>query len=531
MDLSVYDAEVENYGQFLDLQKPKRIDKFKLLCHCPKCGKLHIRTYRDLKSSKEFIYCRAHKSARAYEAKYGPGITCAALIPEVQEKIAATKAARYGDNWGQTWYEQQKKRVSEIMGVENPGLAPDHALKSFNSMVERYGSTEKAYAIRQKHIEETAENEYGSYETYTKIRLGNQIDSLKDKYNDNSITSINNIPPLKEKRFDEYLNAIQYFDKVSIIFKGGDYNFRCAVCGYEVPVSYENRLYRCPECTRAVKPKGQITSINAFINKQGVQSEMFYKDAFSGFVFDIYIPSKNIGIDLISTATHSNIGNYDLQNKALDCEKFGITFICLMEDYWYTKPEIVQAKIKDVLGIHDKELNGLYGAIREIEPEQYDYFCEENHLWGKGLASLKLGMYINDELVAVAGLAVPRYIKSYDWEIIRFCCKKGYFIENALRAFVIWMVRMHENESIIYYHDMRWPDDTNNALEFLRNTVPSVYYWKGDGKLESWSLNKRTWIEHKDNFDFNGELSTRLNLLKEGYNIMYDCGYKVYIYE
>ena len=49
------------------------------------------------------------------------------------------------------------------------------------------------------------------------------------------------------------------------------------------------------------------------------------------FELDIYIPEKNVGIDLISTATHSNIGNYDLQRKSQDCEKFGITYVALMK--------------------------------------------------------------------------------------------------------------------------------------------------------------------------------------------------------
>lgn len=531
MDLSVFDAEIENYGQFLDLERPKSTQKFKILCHCPKCGKLHIRTYAALKKSKENIYCFSHKRARSIEAKYGPGITCVTKIPEVQAKINASKIAKYGEDWGKKWYEDQKKRMMDSIGVENSAFAPDHALKSFNSMVERYGSTEKAYAIRQKHIEDTAEREYGSYETYTKIRLESQIDTLKNQYNDNSITSIKNIPPLKEKRFNEYLDAIQYFPNINITFKNGFYNFRCAICGFEIPVTYESRLYRCPECNKSIKPKGQINSINAFITKLGENSEVDYKDNFSGFTFDIYIPEKNVGIDLISTAIHSNIGNYDLQRKSQDCEKFGITYVALMEDYWYTKPEIVKSKIKNILGIHSNEVNAFSCEIREISLDIFNEFCEDNHLWGKGPASLKLGMYYNGVLISVAGFSIPRYLKEYNWELTRFCTKQNFLVENALHSYIIWMSKMHESESIIYYHDMRWPDDTSNAMEYLRDTVPSVYYWKGDGKIESWSLNKRTWVEQKDNFDFNSDLSTRLNLLKEGYNIMYDCGYKVYIYE
>ena len=201
MNLPAYNAEVENYGQFLDLPKPKSDKrKFKILCHCPKCGKLHVRSYFDLSSSKEFIYCRAHKLARSCEAKYGPGITSPQARPEVQEKIRATKAAKYGKEYGKVWYENQKKHLMETIGVENAAFAPDFRLKSLTSMMERYGSIEKAYAIRQKHIEQTAEEEYGSYEAYTRIRLESQIDSLKGQYNDSTITSINNIPPQKEKR-------------------------------------------------------------------------------------------------------------------------------------------------------------------------------------------------------------------------------------------------------------------------------------------------------------------------------------------
>lgn len=530
-DISQYDAEVENYGQFLDLKRPKSIRDYKILCHCPKCGKTHIRTYSNLLHAKDYIYCRKHRTAILYEQKYGPGITCNMLRPDVQAKAQATKKARYGEDYGQKWYEAQKERMLEKFGVENAGLAADQSLKAFNSMVERYGSTEKAYAIRQKHIEQTAEEEYGSYENYTKIRLESQLESLRTQYNDNSITSIKNIPHLKEERFNKYLNELQYFPKVNVTFKNGFYNFKCAVCGYETPVTYENRIYHCPNCNKFVKPKGQIGAINAFINRTlNEETQLDYKDIFSGLSFDIYIPSKNIGIDLISTAVHSNIGSNFLQNKSQDSEKFGISALFIMEDYWYTKPEIVKSKIALAVGKYEKQCDGLRSTVMEIEKEVYEAFCMDNHLWGVAQASLKLGMFCDDELVAVAGFSIPRYLKEYNWEILRFCNKNGYQIDNSLRAFIIWMTQNKPNDSIVYYHDMRWPDDTENAMEYLRDTVPSIYYWKDDGKLESWSLNKRTWLEHKDGFDYNGELSTRANLLKEGYNIMYDCGYKVYIY-
>ena len=531
MTIPEYNVEIENYGQFLDLEKPKSPSTFRILCHCPKCGKTHIRTYKRLSESKEYIYCKVHKLARECEAKYGPGITHPMMLPEVQAKIKASKVAKYGEDWGAKWYEAQKERMMEKLGVENAGLAADHNLKRLTTMAEKYGSVEKAYAIRQKHIEQTAENEYGSYEVYTKMRLESQLDTLRNQYNDNSITSIKNIPTLKDQRFNDYLNDLQYFPNVNITFKNGFYNYRCAICGYETPISYENRIYHCPNCNKSVKPTGQINAINAYISRLGIKTEVTYRDAFSGFVFDIYVPEKNIGIDLISTATHSNIGNYDLQKKSQDCEKFGITYVGLMEDYWYTRSEIIKDKLNVILGVSEVNLDGLKTKIIEIETNTYENFCEENHIWGKASASLKLGMYSDSELVAVVGFTVPRYLKDYRWEITRFCMKADYNIENCLRAFIIWMTQNHAEESIVYYHDMRWPDNTENAMEYVRDTVPSVYYWKGDGKLESWSLNKRTWIEHKDNFDFNGDLSTRVNLLKEGYNIMYDCGYKVYSYE
>ena len=103
MDLTDYNAEIENYGQFLDLERPKNIKKFKILCHCPKCGKTHIRTYADLNKEKNFIYCHSHRRAILYEQRYGPGITCNSLRPDVQAKMKATKEAHFGKDWGKKY--------------------------------------------------------------------------------------------------------------------------------------------------------------------------------------------------------------------------------------------------------------------------------------------------------------------------------------------------------------------------------------------------------------------------------------------
>lgn len=127
------------------------------------------------------------------------------------------------------------------------------------------------------------------------------------------------------------------------------------------------------------------------------------------------------------------------------------------------------------------------------------------------------------------GLRTPMYRKEYNWEIARFCYKNDYTVENALKSFIIWMDKNRPGDSIIYYHDKRWPIDVNNAMEELQDSVPSIHYWKGDGKLQPWTICKKSW-NNRNNFDFESDLPIIQNMLKEGYNTIYDCGFKLFVY-
>ena len=84
---------------------------------------------------------------------------------------------------------------------------------------------------------------------------------------------------------------------------------------------------------------------------------------------------------------------------------------------------------------------------------------------------------------------------------------------------------------LIYYQDKRWPDDTDNALEYIEDIPATAYYWKDDSRLYPWSVLRRNYIKSKKNFNFEAELTVKENLLKEGYNIIYDCGYRIFTYE
>ena len=522
--------EILNYGQFLDLERPKNIHNTKLLCHCPKCGKTHIRSYSDLLKSKEYIYCRRHKQQRSYEQKYGPGVTCAMKVPGAAEKYKQTKKEKYGENWGKDWYKAQKERVKNIMGVENPAKDPGHWLKSLTSMAERYGSVERAYQKRQANIELTAEKNYGSYENYVKVRLNNQIESLQEIYCDSSIDNINNTTKQKDKRFDKYLSSIQMFDDVRISYKNDKYIFKCLKCNSEYPISYENRMYKCPKCNMGIKPRGMINSINNYIKSLNLTSKLD-EMVLPGYNVDIFIENKKVAIDVLSVYTHSNTNQNNNSDKVDFFTKNGYTLISVMEDDWYNHQDAVKSKIKRVLGLTESNVDGLSGYVNKITPSEYEDFCDINHNWGKGAASLKLGLRVSGVLVAVLGLSAPRYRRNYTWEVTRFCIKKGYTVENAMRSFLMWLIKDDEYVSLIYYQDKRWPDDTDNALEYIEDIPATAYYWKDDSRLYPWSVLRRNYIKSKKNFNFEADLTVKENLLKEGYNIIYDCGYRIFTYE
>lgn len=140
---------------------------------------------------------------------------------------------------------------------------------------------------------------------------------------------------------------------------------------------------------------------------------------------DIYIPSKNVAFEYNGNYWHSEINKSKLyhQEKSIICEQHGIRLIHIFEYDWVHKKDLIKSLINESLGVETHHIFARKCIVKEICNKDYADFCNKNHLQGYAPASVKLGLFYNNELVQLMSFSTPRYKvgTKYQWEIIRGC--------------------------------------------------------------------------------------------------------------
>lgn len=91
------------------------------------------------------------------------------------------------------------------------------------------------------------------------------------------------------------------------------------------------------------------------------------------------------------------------------------------------------------------KINARDCVIKDVNKKVEREFLNSNHIQGfvKG-STVCYGLYLNGELVQIMSLGKPRYSKSYQWELIRDCSKKGYIIRGGVSR--LWKYFLSKNK-------------------------------------------------------------------------------------
>ena len=151
---------------------------------------------------------------------------------------------------------------------------------------------------------------------------------------------------------------------------------------------------------------------------------------------DIYIPSKNLGIEVNGLRWHSTEfrTSGDHINKFLLCKQRGIRLLSIWQDWIVNKPQIVESMILDKLGLCSNKIYARKCIIKEIDSKTCNSFLDHNHIQGACKSVIRLGLYYNDELMSVmcfskrSKLSGSKSINNEEWELIRFCSKLNHVI-------------------------------------------------------------------------------------------------------
>lgn len=257
-----------------------------------------------------------------------------------------------------------------------------------------------------------------------------------------------------------------------------------------------------------------------------------------GLELDILIPSLKIGIEADGLYWHSdaNIGRLKHINKTNEYSKIGYRVIHIFEDEWSNKREIVESRLKNILGVTKLKIPGRKTTVQKIEQSTSD-FLNNNHIQGNttGKNMVAYGLYYNEELVSVMTFCKPRnsigpssYGQNNVWELLRFCNKLDTTVIGGASKLLKKFLQDFGKVKIYTYADRRW--SVGNLYEklgftFAENTSIGYFYTKGTKRYNRIGFQKAKLVEmgHDPN------KSEREIMTELGYNRIYDCGNAKYV--
>ncbi len=299
----------------------------------------------------------------------------------------------------------------------------------------------------------------------------------------------------------------------------------------------------CPYCSHHVS-SNEILLQNFLIN-QNIKFETSNRKIIYPKELDIYIPEKQIGIEINGLNFHSDkfkSNNYHLQ-KTIECEKQGIHLIHIFEDEWLYKHKIIEARLLNLLGKNKFSIGARKLILKQVPVEQERIFLNNNHLQGYIASQVCYGLYYktkdNRELL-VCLMSFGQLRKNLGssaqdsvYELYRFVTAKGYSVPGGASRLFKHFIKQFKPKQVISYADRRWSIKSERNLyeqlgfKFDSFTEPNYFYVQGNKRINRFNLRKDILIKEY------GCLSTQTE--KEfteqmGWPRIYDCGNLKYIW-
>lgn len=253
---------------------------------------------------------------------------------------------------------------------------------------------------------------------------------------------------------------------------------------------------------------------------------------------DIYVPEYRVAIEVNGVYWHSEEKGKDKYyhvNKTKQCEDNGIRLIHIYDSEWGDpiKQQIIRSKLTHIFGKTPSKIFARQCIIKPVSADECNKFLIQNHIQGHCPSSIKLGLYYDFALYAIATFGPSRFNKNYQLELLRYATKTDTAIVGGLSKIIAHLKKKDDIKSIISYADRRWTTKLNNlygaiGFEYSGESAPNYKYFKLDNcKL----LSRNQFQKHmlKNKLEFFDECYTEYeNMSLNGYHRIWDCGNLVY---
>lgn len=438
---------------------------------CEYCGIKEFIPYynwnRSMNSIIKKYCCKSCKGEKIKESnllKYG--VTSVAKLKSSKDKSKKTNLNKYGYEFhSQSDVVKNKIKDTNLKkwGVENPMQSQLIKKKQKATLSGVYGvdNISKLEEVKNKKRETTFSN-FGVYYPL-------KSDEIKDKVRKTNLKKWGNEYFTKTEiyRKENYDIAgdnfyVSYIDNGVSLFKcdcGLDHTFEITKDVYS-----KRKLYGVGLCTicnpvgdnRSIKEKELSNFISNLYNGEMVNN---YKDG--KMEIDIYLPHLNLGFEFNGLYWHSDIykqKDFHLKKTNYFLER-GIRIIHIWEDDWDNKRDIVKSQIKYLLN-NCKTIFARKCEVKELNnSKEVSKFLEENHIQGGVGSGLKLGLFYEGNLFSLMTFdhfEGRNKMKDGEWNINRFCNKRGVSIVGGASKLFKYFIKNYEVRRVISYADKDW---------------------------------------------------------------------------
>ena len=462
-----------------------------------------------------------------------------------QEKIKKTCLERYGTKTPAE-SEQIKIKIKEKFSCDKD-IWKKRNEKSKLTCLERYG-VEHASSTDEvkKKVITTNLKKFG-------IENPNKLDEFKEKikatnilkygvdcqFKRKEIIELNLLKSWKTiKTWTEYIEPLFTFEDYSGYSKNQIYKWKCKKCGNE----FEQHLYhtkifnistrvpRCLNCYPITVNSVQELELKNFC-EQYFNIEKNNRQLIKPLELDVVIPEKKIAFEFNGIYWHSDQRKSDPMyhlNKTLECEKNGYKLIHIWEYDWINpiKQNILKEKIKALLGVDQTKIYARKCEIKEIDSKTKNEFLNKYHIQGEDKSKIKLGLFYENELIAVMTFGKPRFNNNYEWELIRYATKSGCQVLGGAGKLLKYFERNYSPKNLITYADRSYSQGNmyrQIGFNLVKISEPS-YNWTNGLHVYSRFQCLKSRLEDILGDKFESNLSENENMSLNGFYKLYDCG-------
>lgn len=243
----------------------------------------------------------------------------------------------------------------------------------------------------------------------------------------------------------------------------------------------------------------------------------------------------NVLIEINPTATHNSTFNIFKKapldkdyhyKKSLIAKEHG--FRCIHIFDWDNTDKIINSLKSDKTFLYARKC-----VLKEISSTEANNFIKQYHYQGNVKAEVYIGLYYNDELISVMSFGKPRYNKNYEWELLRYCSRFGFYTVGGAEKLFNYFIKTYNPNSIISYCDFsKFSGNVYERLGFKYKSFSISKHWFNPitNKHITDNLLRQRGFDQLFGTDYGKGTSNEQLMLNNGFVEIYDAGQYTYVF-